>query len=63
MAAALVRAGRGHRSARSGIAADQAIGQGSLDQSDDLASPLYRLLTGAIDSPLVPAPTKIRVRL
>jgi hypothetical protein len=31
MAAALVRAGRGHLSGRSGIAADQPIAQGSLD--------------------------------
>ena|SRR6516225_7728431 len=36
MAAALVRAGREHRSGRSGIAADQPIGHGLLDRSDGL---------------------------
>jgi hypothetical protein len=36
MAAALVRAGRGHLSDRSGIAADQPIAQGPLDRSDGL---------------------------
>ena len=40
MAAALVRAGRGHLSDRSGIAADQSIARGSLDRSDGLRRPL-----------------------